>query len=141
MLEKAMWHKTAKILVYLWTIMQSFLNWYFYLHLFLHFLLFLTHTHFELLWNHLDHELTLTPSPWLAKVEKKLPHLGSVSRNTVIIHTFYPLLSNRNPPSVKYKLKFTWTLYGSPVILRGLSAPVFWGPSWIITILTPARSC
>ncbi|OCT57570.1 hypothetical protein XELAEV_18003351mg [Xenopus laevis] len=35
----------------------------------------------------------------------------------------------------------TCTLKGSPVILRGLSAPVGKGPSWIMIILTPVLSC
>lgn len=35
----------------------------------------------------------------------------------------------------------TWTLKGSPEMRSGLSAPVFWGPSWIMTIFTPALSC
>lgn len=33
------------------------------------------------------------------------------------------------------------TLNGSPVMRRGLSAPVGSGPSWIMTIFTPVRSC
>lgn len=38
-------------------------------------------------------------------------------------------------------LRLTWTLWGSPVILRGLSAPVGMGSSWIIIICTPVLSC
>lgn len=38
-------------------------------------------------------------------------------------------------------LQLTCTLWGSPVILRGLSAPVGMGSSWIIIICTPVLSC
>lgn len=38
-------------------------------------------------------------------------------------------------------LRPTCTLWGSPVILRGLSAPVGMGSSWIIIICTPVLSC
>lgn len=38
-------------------------------------------------------------------------------------------------------LRLTCTLWGSPVILRGLSAPVGMGSSWIIIICTPVLSC